>query len=214
LEVRTSTGSAAIVQQVPPAAVDRFMDWQRGVTTAAEGFTGYQGTEVYPPASGQPDAWVTVIHFDDEAALEQWLGSPLRAQWVDKLHAQVGKFELRKLSGGFGLWFAGLPKGAGELPPSWKMALTVLCGLYPTVMLLTIFVGPYTSPLGLAVSMLIGNALSVSILQWCVMPTLMAVLGPWLNANAVSNRLRSAGGLAALVLLLAAATWLFRQVTG
>jgi len=98
--------------------------------------------------------------------------------------------------------------------PSWKMALTVLLGLYPTVMVLTLFPGPYTEPLGLALAMLIGNALSVSILQWAVMPVLNSLLAPWLRANSEQRRAYSVGGLFLILFFLAGFALLFRQVTG
>jgi uncharacterized protein len=94
------------------------------------------------------------------------------------------------------------------------MALVVLLGLYPTVMLLTIFPGPYTQPLGLALAMLIGNALSVCILQWGVMPLLNILLAPWLKANSDRQRVFSVGGLLLILVLLAGLVLLFRQVTG
>jgi antibiotic biosynthesis monooxygenase (ABM) superfamily enzyme len=190
------------------------MEWQRGVAGAAEAFAGYRGTDVYPPADARHDEWVAVLHFEDEPSLARWLGSTPRADWVAKLRAKVGEFELQTMPGGFGAWFAGLARGPGAAPPGWKMALAVLLGLYPTVMLLTIFVGPYTSPLGLAVSMLIGNALSVCILQWVVMPGLTAVLGRWLRANAAGQRAVSLGGLGLILVLLALLAVLARAVTG
>ena len=191
------------------------MEWQRGVSGAAESFAGYRGTDVYPPSDSERDEWVVVIHFDDEKLLQEWLGSPVRAQWVEKLQAQVGDFELKALPGGFGPWFAGLAHGPEGVPtPSWKMALVVLLGLYPTVMLLTIFPGPYTEPLGLALAMLIGNALSVSILQWGVMPALNILLAPWLKANSDKQRAFSVGGLLLILVLLFGLALLFRHVTG
>jgi antibiotic biosynthesis monooxygenase (ABM) superfamily enzyme len=215
LELRVSRASAVVVQRVPAASADWFMEWQTGITGAAEGFAGYRGTDVYPPADSQRDEWVVVIHFDDEKSLQKWLGSPVRAQWVEKLQAQVGDFELKGLPGGFGSWFVGLAHGQeGEPPPSWKMALTVLLGLYPTVMLLTLFPGPYTEPLGLAFAMLIGNAISVAILQWAVMPVLNILLAPWLKANSEKQRAFSIGGLFAILILLVVSAFLFRQVTG
>jgi LPXTG-motif cell wall-anchored protein len=62
--------------------------------------------------------------------------------------------------------------------------------------------------------MLIGNALSVSILQWGVMPALTALLGRWLKTNASQNSILSIAGLCLLLLLLAALALVFRQVTG
>jgi antibiotic biosynthesis monooxygenase (ABM) superfamily enzyme len=213
VEVRISRASAVVVQRVPPACADWFMEWQRGITGAAEDFPGYRDTDVYPPAEGQRDEWVVVLHFDDEPSLRRWLDSPARAEWVQKLRAKVGDFEVKTLPGGFGPWFAGLARGPDHGPPSWKMALTVLLGLYPTVMLLAIFVGPYTNPLGMALAMLLSNALSVSILQWGVMPVLTTLLRPWLKAKA-GKKVVTFGGLGLILLLLAGLAVLFRQVTG
>src|SRR5262249_58167590 len=105
-------------------------------------------------------------------------------EWLAKLQGAAADFQLKTQPGGFGAWFTGLPGRPGEpMPPPWKMALSVLLGLYPTVMLLSIVVGPHTNRFGLAGAMLIGNAMSVSLLQWAVMPGVQAVLGPWLRAS-------------------------------
>lgn len=215
MEVRVSRASAVVVQRVPATRTDWFMEWQRGIAGAAELFCGYRGTDVYPPTDSGRDEWVVVIHFDDEKLLQEWLDSPVRAQWVEKLQAQVGDFELKALPGGFGSWFASLGQScSGVTPPPWKMALAVLLGLYPTVMVLTLFPGPYMQPLGLAVSMLVGNALSVCILQWAVMPMLNIVLAPWLKANSEQQRMFAVAGLFLILVLLTVLAFLFRQVTG
>lgn len=215
MEVRVCRASAVIVQRVPAAEASWFLEWQRGVTAAAEGFAGYRGTEVYPPADNQHGEWVVLIHFEEEKSLQGWLSSPVRAQWVEQLRKQVGDFALKPLPGGFGPWFAGLVRGPdGSPPPGWKMVLTVLLGLYPTVMLLSLFPGPQVSPLGLAFAMLIGNALSVSSLQWVVMPVLTRLLGPWLKANSTEQRGFSLAGLFLILALLAGLGFLFRLVTG
>ena len=211
MDVRETRATAVIVQNVPPAAADWFLEWQRGVTAAAAPTAGYRGTEVFPPAPGQR-AWVVLIHFDDDAALQRWLRSPARAEWVAALEAKIGRFELQTLRGGLGFWFAHRPS-AGPAPPGWKLALVVLLGLYPTVMLLTMFVGPYTTALGLAGSMLVGNALSVGLLQWAVMPALTAVWGRWLTAGTGRTGV-TVGGAVLLVALLAAMTLTFHLLTG
>jgi antibiotic biosynthesis monooxygenase (ABM) superfamily enzyme len=214
VELRVSRASAVVVQRVPPGLADWFMEWQRGISAAAEASPGYKGTDVFPPAEGQPDEWVVVLHFEDDRSLRRWLDSPVRAQWVDRLRARAGAFELKALPGGLGGWFAGLARGPAAAPPSWKMVLTVLLGLYPTVMLLSLFPGRYTQPLGLAVSMLIGNALSVCILQWAVMPVLNKVFAPWLKANTDEQRGLSIAGPFLIGFLLAGLAFLFYLVTG
>jgi uncharacterized protein len=215
VEVRVSRGSAAVVQRVPADRVDWFLQWQREVSAAAEGFAGFRGTDVYPPAEGRGDQWIAVIHFDEADRLKAWLESPQRAQLVGQLRARIGDFELRELSGGFGPWFACVaPEGGAAPPPAWKMALVVLLGLYPTVMVLTLFPGPALRPLGLALSMLIGNALSVAILQWGVMPRLSKLFAKWLTAAPTGQRFLSVGGVLAILGLLAGLVLLFRPLTG
>jgi antibiotic biosynthesis monooxygenase (ABM) superfamily enzyme len=213
MAVRGARASSVIVHRVPPGFAERFLEWQCGITRAAEAVSGYQATDVYPPAeAGQLD-WVVVIHFDNSEALQRWLDSPVRAEWTAKLPAEIADFRLKTLSAGFGPWFAGLVDG-GKLPPHWKMALAVLLGLYPTVTLLSIFVVPPPDRFGTAVTMLIGNVLGVCLLEWAVMPALNILLGPWLRANGVKGRTISAVGLVLILVGLGVLALLFRQVTG
>jgi antibiotic biosynthesis monooxygenase (ABM) superfamily enzyme len=207
--------STVVIQRVPADRVQRFLDCQRGLTAAAERFAGYRGTELYPPPDDRHLDWVSVIHFDNSESLTRWIDSPERTEWIKKLRDDIGDFQLKTLPSGFGAWFAGLQTGPeGEPPPSWKIAMTVLLGLYPTVMVLALLVGPYLSFLGLALSMLISNALSVALTQWVVIPPLMNVLGPWLRANGPDQKVLSFGGLALIWLLLIGVALMFRVVSG
>jgi antibiotic biosynthesis monooxygenase (ABM) superfamily enzyme len=215
MEVRDSRASTVIIHRVPADRVDRFLEMQRSISRAAEDFAGFQGTEIYPPADPQVPEWVVIIHFDAPEALKRWLDSPVRAKSIASIRDEVGEFHLKTIAGGFGSWFAGeAGETAAKLPPSWKIALTVLLGLYPTVMLLSIVVGPYLSPLGLALSMLISNAFSICLLQWAVMPVLEKVLGPWVHAHADKEKVLSIGGLFVILLMLGILAILFRLVTG
>jgi len=215
MDIRGARVSTVVVQLVPADRVDRFLECQRGLTRAAEGFPGYKGGELYPPADDRHQEWVAVIHFNDHESLQRWIDSPERAEWIKKLRADIGDFQLKTLPPGFGAWFAGLETGPkGEPPPSWKIAMTVLLALYPTVMLLAMFVGPHLSSLGMAFSMLLSNTLSVAITQWVAIPPLMNALGPWLGANAPDKRVQSFGGLVLIWLLLGGLAVLFRVVTG
>jgi uncharacterized protein len=210
MNVHASRSSAAVVQRVPPAAEETFLEWQRAASLAAERFPGYSSTDLYPPVAGRGDEWVVLIHFQDEASLSRWLDSPERARRVEELRAKVGDFDLKTLEDGFGPWFVRQGQAEPAAPTAWKMALTVLLALFPTVMVLTILVGPLTSPLGLAASMLIGNAMSISILQWVVMPRLTKKLDPWFRGGQSAWRFTPV----LILLTLAVLTALFRQVTG
>ena len=93
------------------------------------------------------------------------------------------------------------------------MALTVLVALYPTVMFLAIFLAPHTKGLGLAGSMLVGNAASVAMLEWLIMPVVRRILGPWLRGNENTDRALSLRGMVLIVVALAVMTFLFTLVT-
>ncbi|WP_428569276.1 MAG: hypothetical protein ACP59X_10845 [Solidesulfovibrio sp. DCME] len=215
MDVRVARASAVVSQRVPAGREDWFLAWQRGIAAAAEAFDGYRGTDVYPPTAGQGEEWFAVIHFDAPGQLDSWLASPVRAQWVDRLRAEIGDFQLKEFSKGFGPWFACLrDEAGGNTPPGWKMALIVLLGLYPTVMVLSLFPGPLLSPLGLAASMLIGNAMSISILQWGVMPLLNAGFAWWMQPSGTAGTRTGVAGVAAIAAILALLVLFFRLLTG
>jgi hypothetical protein len=214
LEVRDARASSVIVHRVPSASTDAFLDWEAGITEAAKAFAGYRGTDLYPPAAEGPGDWVVIVHFDAAEGLRRWLESPARAEWEAKLQGSLRDFRLKTLPAGFGPWFAAQLDHPEDQPASWKMALTVLLGLYPTVMLLTITLGPLLAPFGRAGSMLVGNILSVSILQWGVMPLLLRILGPWLTPGPESGRIRRAVWPGLILLVLAGQVIVFRRIGG
>jgi antibiotic biosynthesis monooxygenase (ABM) superfamily enzyme len=213
LEVRGARASSVIVQRIPSDAAAAFLEWQRGITAAAAVFPGYQETEIYPPSAHQEE-WVVVLHFDDLRSLQGWLDSPRRAEWVAKLPCERRDFRVQMAPAGFGAWFAGLTRDGGRLP-HWKMALTVLVGLYPTVMLLNLLLSPHTQGLGPAVAILIGNVASVAFLEWLGMPFIITpLLGPWLRARGKEQRTLTLIGLVLVLAAVALMTILFRLVAG
>jgi antibiotic biosynthesis monooxygenase (ABM) superfamily enzyme len=212
LEVRGARASSVIVQRIPAHAAEAFMEWQRAITLEAAKFPGYQTTEIYPPATEQ-DEWVVVLHFDNSNNLQAWLDSSKRAEWMAKLPCEARNYRLKMLPSGFGPWFAGL--GDGGLPSHGKMILSVLLALYPIVMLLTILVSPHTiSWLGLAVAMLINNAVGVVILEWGTPALNRFVLAPWLRARGPEGLRVTVIGTAIILAVLGVMAVLFRLVTG
>jgi hypothetical protein len=213
-EEHRNEATSVVVHDVPPPARERFLELQRGITLAVEQFAGYRRTDIYPPADGQHNEWVVVVQFDDRPSLDRWLGSTERAQWTKKFGQELGSYRINTLSAGFGQWFVDSGQNSSStLPPSWKMALTVLLGLYPMVMLITLLVSPYTQSLGTAISILIGNVLSVTALQWVVMPTLTTIFRRWLRAPRMARFAIHASGAAIILVTLCGLAMLFRQFT-
>ncbi len=218
LRVRGPRASSVIVHRFPADHADAFMAWQHGITDAAGAYPGYQATEVYPPtgvsdADGDGDEWVVIIHFDDEQMLQAWLDAPERAAWVAKLPHEARDFRMHTMPAGFGSWVAG-QTADGTPVPHWKSFLLVLVGLYPVVMLLTLIVSPRTAGFRMAFAMLVGNVLSVAILDWVGMPLLNRALAPWLGAHGRDGRLVSVVGAALIVAGLLGMALLFRLANG
>jgi antibiotic biosynthesis monooxygenase (ABM) superfamily enzyme len=200
LQIRGVQASSVIVQRIPAGSEEVYLEWQRGISAAASKFPGYQTTEIFPPW-GKQEEWVAIIHFDDSKTLQNWLDSPTRSQWVERLPKEIRDFHLKMLPSGFGGWFAGQDDDGKPLP-HWKMFITVLFGLYPTVMLLYLYLLPHTQRFGPAIAMLIGNAVSVAFLEWLGMPVINWLLGPWLRANGKNSLALSLLGLAMLSVAL------------
>jgi antibiotic biosynthesis monooxygenase (ABM) superfamily enzyme len=197
LRLRGPRASTVIVQHWPAHKTETFMAWQREVAELAGAYPGYQATEVYPP-TGDGDEWVVIVHFDDEAMLQAWLDAPERAAWLTELPDDALGFRQHTMPTGFGSWVAG-QTADGTRVPHWKSFLLVLVALYPVVMLLALIVSPRTAGLGMAFAMLVGNVISVAILEWAVMPLLNRALAPWLAAHGRDGRLVSVVGAALIV---------------
>jgi antibiotic biosynthesis monooxygenase (ABM) superfamily enzyme len=212
LEFRGPRSSSVIVHRVAPGSDEVFLEWQRGITAAAAGFPGYQATEVYRPEADRPQEWVIIIRFEDAKGLQDWLDSPQRAEWTAKLPREIGEFRLKTLPSGFAAWFAGPAEGGASLA-HWKVFLVVLFGLYPTVMVLTLCLGPHTQRFGLAVAVLIGNVASCAFLEWLGSPVIRLLLGPWLRAKGKEGRGRNLAGTLFVVGSLAAMAVLFHLIS-
>lgn len=206
MNVNTARTSAVIVHPVPPAYTDCYLVWQKAITTAASQFAGYRGTDVYPPESDRNSNWIAVLHFETPAHLQGWLDSPQRAEILAQLPPELAGYSKTVLPQGFAPWFSQLL----HKPPSWKMALTVLMALYPTVLLLNLLITPHLQGLGRAGAILVGNAIGVALMQWGIMPRLTRLLKPWLSAN--RDRRFSVLGGAAIVCFLLLLAHLFQRL--
>jgi uncharacterized protein len=85
--------------------------------------------------------------------------------------------------------------------------LSVLVGLYPTVVLLTLAISKLWPDAELWESLLLGNVLSVSLLTWVVMPNVTRALRFWLVETPTRSqaRVNAIGALLSIAFLTIAA---------
>ncbi|MDL5159231.1 antibiotic biosynthesis monooxygenase [Actinomycetospora termitidis] len=179
VEPATDLVTVVVAHHVPPHDEADFLAWQHRMADAERRAPGHRGTELHPPVAGVQDDWVAVTRFASEDALETWLASAEREQLIRESE-HFRDFRLQRVPASFGSWFP-TTGAAGPVTPSWKTALSVLVGLYPTVVLLTLGLSALWPAAPLWASLLVGNVLSVGLLTWAVMPVVTRALGRWLE---------------------------------
>lgn len=198
--------TVVVSHPVDPAHEDEFVDWVQQLTDAERAFPGFGGSEVFRPVPGVQENWTNVFRFDTEEHLNDWLESPERKRLLDE-GADFHEFELRRIASPFGSWFSFGDEGEAEAPAQWKTALSVLVGLYPTVVLLTVSISEIWEDGKLWETLLVGNILSTILLTWVVMPTVTRALHFWLapDPRRASPRLDAIGAAVSVAFLTLAA---------
>jgi antibiotic biosynthesis monooxygenase (ABM) superfamily enzyme len=141
-------------------------------------FPGYVGSFVQPPQHKET-GWTTVLRFDSAAHLEGWLKSDARAAMVKESEDLVQDFHAQRVDTSFPGWVPSDP-ATGKPPNMWKTACLILLTLFPVVMLELKFLNPPLAALNPAVRTFIGNALSVALTTWPLMPLAIWGFSAWL----------------------------------
>lgn len=179
--LETPPGVSAFRHSVAPGKEDEFLTIQDRLAAASSQFPGYEGTVLVPPQSGQE--WLSVLRFRTAGHLERWLASAERDEALPGLRSSLSKgFSPVSKTTPFGTTVR-IEDGKAKLTPSWKSAMLVLMVLYPTVMLLSRFLGPQLDRLGAEpwLAMWLSEVASVSALQWLLMPYAARRMGRWLD---------------------------------
>lgn len=174
--------TVVVSHRVEPGRETEFVAWQDRMIEAERTFPGFRGSELHRPIPGVQDEWTILCSFAATEDLDRWLDSPERAALLTAApHFEA--FEVHRIANPYGSWFP--PDGSGQDPgPSaWKTAVSVLVGLYPTVVILTLFIDEVWPAAPLWLSLLVGNIASVALLTWAVMPIVNRCLGFWLRSR-------------------------------
>jgi antibiotic biosynthesis monooxygenase (ABM) superfamily enzyme len=186
----TSTVTEVITTLVKPGKEPEFRAWCEDIQAAQGAFPGYVGTYVQAPLSAEQQSWTTLVRFATPAQFDAWLAAPERRALLRRSEALVQAWQSRRLPSSFAGWFPTGPDQAS--PPAWKQAALVLLVLYPVVMLELRFLSPVLAGLNPAIGTFIGNAISVSLISWPLMPLAVSPLAWWLHP-APERRTRTDG---------------------
>jgi antibiotic biosynthesis monooxygenase (ABM) superfamily enzyme len=224
---RSSTDLVIVDGSEPPPGVSAFQHnvvtgreadfhtTQAELISASSDFPGYEGTALFPPGVGQQ--WLSVVRFRTPAQLSEWLYSAQRRAVLGELRSSLaGEFARVSSTTPFATTVR-TENGRTLMTPDWKSAMVVLLVLYPIVMVLSRFMGPVLDGWGAEPWLVVwlSNVVSVSALQWWLMPSISKPFRRWLDpvdGAAVRISLIGAGvivaGYALTLVVFATVKWL------
>ena len=204
--------TAMIMTVVKPGQEKAFQRWHARVQEHQSKYPGFLGCEVQPPTGMFQEEWVTLLRFDSQDHLDNWLSSDERAQLMREASEVIGSSSERRVRTSFEGWFK---FGADDKPPpSWKQAAIVLLCLFPVVMLEIKLLNPLLQWMNLAPATFIANVISVGLLTWPLIPLASRAMGWWLSPQPDAGNAVRWGGPALLVCLYAVAIVLFHFFAG
>lgn len=200
---RDSTATEVIATAVKPGFENAYREWAARIHAAEARFPGYRGGLLQPPISDKQPYWTTLIRFASPQELESWLNSAEREKLLQEHEALVQSWTMHRLGNSFAGWFPS-EEPDRESPSTLKQSLVVLLVLFPIVMVELRFLSPILKGIPPAVATFLGNALSVALLGWPVMPIAIAFLNWWLSPKKGSGSILRASGYILLGVLYAA----------
>lgn len=204
------SATEVIITRIKPGREKEYRAFADRIQRLQQTFPGYIGSFVQPPHHNET-GWTTVLRFQAQRDLDHWLNSPERKALLKESEDLIEGFEAQRIDTSFPGWVPADPT-TGKPPNMWKTAGLVLLVLFPVIMLELRFLNPVLRAGNVppALSTFIGNAISVALTTWPLMPLLAIPLFRfWLFPEGRPKWLVAAGPaiLAAFYLLELAIFW-------
>lgn len=181
------------VTQISPENENAYRKWLAKMHQAEAKFPGFRGVYVKFPTHKHSRHWITFLQFDTPDHLDQWIASPERRALLQEAKPLIDSLDSHRMITPYSGWFSSISK-EGHAPTVWKETMLVLLVLFPIVMFELRFLSPLTASLNPSLATFIGNAISVSLIAWPMMPIAIYFLKWWL-APEPSNKLATIKGV-------------------
>lgn len=181
-EVNTvQTGVTQIyATKVQEDKIGEFQEWLKEIHEVESKFPGFQKVYVQAPNETKEGSWITLLQFDTEQNLENWINSPERTALMKNSSNFMKSHDTHRLLSSFGGWFTDTLK---RTPPVWKQSMVVLLMLYPLIMLEFMYLYPNLTQINVSFSRFIGCALTCLLLSWPLIPIAIYLLHWWLTSK-------------------------------
>ncbi|MBA4024993.1 MAG: antibiotic biosynthesis monooxygenase [Gordonia sp.] len=209
-------GVGVFVHRVEPANLSGFVSAQRKLMSLSAVAPGFEYSVLIGPRLAEPgiEEWTAVVKFRNDSLLAGWRESPARAGVLGELRSNLEQdFSESFETNSFGS-IVRVTDGKSASTPEWKVGMMVLLVLYPTVMILSRFIGPSFDDWGAEpwLSMWMSQILSVSLLTYLLMPAATWVFAFWLDPERGSSAKVSVIGAVVVAVLYAATLAIFASV--
>lgn len=167
-----------IITKVNPKQEKAYLEWSAKVHQIEAKFAGFRGVYIQSPTASQGVHWITLLQFDSPQNLDAWLKSKERKELLKDSQRLISNVESHRVISPYAGWFSSI---AGQEPPPsvWQQTMLVLLVLFPVVMLELKYLSPLVSHLNMSLGTFIGNAISVSLIAFPLMPLILKCLGWW-----------------------------------
>jgi uncharacterized protein len=173
-----NSATEVIVTEVKPGKETEYRDWAARIDKIESTFPGYRGSYSQPPPAGER-IWTTLLRFDTVEKLNAWLESGQRKTILEEAEELVDRVLVHRVDTSFPGWVPRDPV-TGKPPNMWKTGSLVLLVLFPVVMLELRFLMPHLGALDPALRTFVGNAISVALTTWPLMPLAIRLFHAWL----------------------------------
>lgn len=207
-----SAGVGLFRHAVAPGKDADFEAMEVHLAVAAADFPGYEGTVLLAP--DQRGEWISMARFRTSAQLSEWMHSVVRSEALSGLRSTLRReFTTASSTTPFATTVR-IEGGRTLMTPNWKSAMLVLLVPYPTVMLLSRFLGPVIADAGAApwLGLWISQIISVVAMQWWLMPAASLPFRRWLDPVEGKGFGISVAGAVAIVALYAVTLTAFATV--
>lgn len=179
-QIRQHPHTVMFVDAVEPGKQDAFLDWSRSIHEEAEKFDGFLDVTVIQSDDDDSSRFMTLLRFDNQPNLENWMQSESSEHWVSDLSGILREPEIAADGSGSNLWFKFQPGAKTKKPPLWKEVVLGTAVVYPMILILNFLMYPLIGGLPTNAAIFVVVVVLSALLANPIMPFVNKVLGSWL----------------------------------